>query len=113
MKQLTFLFSFHTCICIYFINLYCFSWTEDLEDLKEQRNRLLGDCLLGAAFLSYLGAFSWDFRNDLLRQEWEKDIVAKDIPKSEPFKVNNMFYFKNSIARNFLYKWYINLKYAE
>lgn len=64
-----------------------------MEDLKEQRNRLLGDCLLGAAFLSYLGAFSWDFRNDLLRQEWEKDIIAKDIPKSEPFKVEYYYFF--------------------
>lgn len=70
-----------------------FSWTEDLEDLKEQRNRLLGDCLLGAAFLSYLGAFSWDFRNDLLRKEWEQDIIAKEIPKSEPFKVNFCCFF--------------------
>lgn len=75
------------------ISVTNFSWTEDLEDLKEQRNRLLGDCLLGAAFLSYLGAFSWDFRNDLLRQEWEKDIIAKEIPKSEPFKVFLLFLF--------------------
>ena len=46
MKQSTFPFTFHKCIRVFpiyfFINLYYFSWTEDLEDLKEQRNRLVG-----------------------------------------------------------------------
>ena len=65
-------------------------WTEDLEELKKQRKRLLGDCLLGAAFLSYLGAFSWDFRNDLLRKEWEADILAREIPISQPFKLDTL-----------------------
>ncbi|XP_057295129.1 dynein axonemal heavy chain 10-like [Hydractinia symbiolongicarpus] len=74
-------------------------WTEDLEDLKQQRNRLLGDCLLGAAFLSYLGAFSWDFRNDLLRKEWETDITAKEIPKSEPFKIDELLTSDVEISR--------------
>ena len=55
-----------------------------------QRSCLLGDCLLGAAFLSYLGAFSWEFRNNLLRKEWENDIVIKQIPKSSPFKVDEL-----------------------
>ena len=63
-------------------------WTEDLEELKKQRKRLLGDSLLGAAFLSYLGAFSWDFRDGLLRKEWEKDIFEKEIPISQPFALD-------------------------
>ena len=62
-------------------------WTEDLEELKRKRVRLLGDCLLAAAFLSYLGAFSWDFRQEMLRDEWEKDVVEREIPLSQPFKV--------------------------
>ncbi|CAH1233746.1 DNAH10 [Branchiostoma lanceolatum] len=63
-------------------------WRRDLEDLKEQRVRLLGDCLLASAFLSYLGAFSWDFRQDLLFKEWETDVVNKNIPLSQPFKLD-------------------------
>jgi len=74
-------------------------WTEDLDDLKQQRHRLLGDCLLGAAFLSYLGAFSWDFRNDLLRKEWETDIVSKNIPKSEPFKIDELLTSDVEVSR--------------
>ncbi|XP_047141246.1 dynein axonemal heavy chain 10 isoform X1 [Hydra vulgaris] len=65
-------------------------WTSDLESLKKQRKCLLGDCLLGAAFLSYLGAFSWEFRNSLLRKEWENDIATKQIPKSNPFKIDEL-----------------------
>ena len=63
-------------------------WTEDLEELKRKRVRLLGDCLLAAAFLSYLGAFSWDFRREMLKDEWEKDVIEREIPLSQPFKVH-------------------------
>ena len=76
-----------------------FRWTDDLEELKKQRNRLLGDCLLGAAFLSYLGAFSWDFRNDLLRKEWEADIINKNIPKSDPFKIDELLTSDVEVSR--------------
>ncbi|XP_014674920.1 PREDICTED: dynein heavy chain 10, axonemal-like [Priapulus caudatus] len=62
-------------------------WADDLEELKQQRIRLLGDCLLAAAFLSYLGAFNWDFRNQLLFDEWKMDVVSRDIPLSEPYKL--------------------------
>ena len=67
--------------------------------MKKQRNRLLGDCLLGAAFLSYLGAFSWDFRNDLLRKEWEADIINKNIPKSDPFKIDELLTSDVEVSR--------------
>lgn len=67
-------------------------WTEDLEELKRKRVRLLGDCLLAAAFLSYLGAFSWDFRREMLKDEWENDVIAREIPLSRPFKVAVMLY---------------------
>lgn len=79
------------CCIMYFSSCFTiFRWTEDLEDLKLQRVQLLGDCLLAAAFLSYLGAFSWDFRKDLLRKEWETDIVERGIPKSEPFHIDEL-----------------------
>lgn len=65
-----------------------YRWTSDLEELKQQRIRLLGDCLLGAAFLSYLGAFTWDFRKDMLKTEWEKDVLERKIPISQPFKLD-------------------------
>lgn len=62
-----------------------FRWTADLEDLKKQRVRLLGDCLIGSAFLSYVGAFSWEFRSDLVNLEWLKNLREKGVPLSDPF----------------------------
>lgn len=74
-------------------------WTEDLEELKRQRVRLLGDCLLASAFLSYLGAFTWDFRRDMLRGEWEKDVLNRNIPVSQPFKLDTFLTNDVEISR--------------
>lgn len=65
-------------------------WTLELEELKNRRIKLLGDCLLGAAFLSYQGAFTYEFRDDLLNKEWEPDVRKKNIPCSSPFKVESL-----------------------
>lgn len=65
-------------------------WKDDLEELKQMRIRLLGDCLVAAAFLSYLGAFSWEFRHDLLVKSWQTDVIEKKIPFSQPFKLEGM-----------------------
>ncbi|XP_077377243.1 dynein axonemal heavy chain 10-like [Festucalex cinctus] len=65
-------------------------WTQDLEGLKQRRVRLLGDCLLSSAFLSYEGAFSWDFRNEMVYETWVDDVQDKGIPLSQPFKVDNL-----------------------
>ncbi|ESO91629.1 hypothetical protein LOTGIDRAFT_122204, partial [Lottia gigantea] len=65
-------------------------WVKNLEELKNKRVRLLGDCLLNSAFLSYVGAFSWEFRNDLVYQEWKNDLKEREIPLSDPFKLEDL-----------------------
>ena len=65
-------------------------WQEDLEGLKRKRTQLLGDCLLSAAFLSYVGAFSWEFRHQMLSEDWEKDVITRDIPLSKPYKLETL-----------------------
>ena len=62
-------------------------WKDELEELKLKRIRLLGDCLLSAAFLSYVGAFSWDFRHHMIIGDWQNDIMQRKIPISQPFKL--------------------------
>ncbi|XP_029909103.1 dynein heavy chain 10, axonemal [Myripristis murdjan] len=74
-------------------------WTLDLEELKQRRVRLLGDCLISAAFLSYEGAFSWDFRNEMVYQMWEKDVLERSIPLSQPFRVENLLIDEVEISR--------------
>jgi dynein heavy chain len=65
-------------------------WQEELEVLKKKRIQLLGDCLLSAAFLSYMGAFSWEFRHSMLRDNWEKDIITRSIPLSKPYLLEDL-----------------------
>ena len=65
-------------------------WNVDLEELKQKRVRLLGDCLMGSAFLSYVGAFSWEYRTDLLYKEWFVDLKGKEVPLSDPFKLEDL-----------------------
>ncbi|XP_067660223.1 dynein axonemal heavy chain 10-like [Haliotis asinina] len=65
-------------------------WTKDLEDLKQMRIRLLGDCLVSSAFLSYVGAFSWEFRYDLVHKDWVNDLRDRGVPLSDPYRVEDL-----------------------
>ncbi|XP_064619187.1 dynein axonemal heavy chain 10-like isoform X2 [Lineus longissimus] len=65
-------------------------WTKDLEELKKMRIRLLGDCLLSSAFLSYIGAFSWEFRTKMVYGDWQQEVQDKEIPLSQPFKLEEL-----------------------
>ncbi|NWU99300.1 DYH10 protein, partial [Upupa epops] len=65
-------------------------WTKELEDYEVRKVKLLGDCLLCAAFLSYEGAFTWEFRNEMIYQVWQEDIVSREIPLSQPFRLESI-----------------------
>lgn len=67
-----------------------FRWTKDLEELKKKRVQLLGDCLVSSGFLSYVGAFSWEFRNDLVYQDWVSDLRERSVPISDPFRLEDL-----------------------
>lgn len=67
-----------------------YRWQEDLNELKQKRIRLLGDCLVSSAFLSYVGAFSWEFRNDMVYTDWVNDLKKRDVPLSDPFKLEEL-----------------------
>ncbi|XP_066546047.1 dynein axonemal heavy chain 10 [Amia ocellicauda] len=74
-------------------------WTNDLEELKQRRVRLLGDCLVCAAFLSYEGAFSWDFRKQMVYDEWQHDVLQRGIPLSQPFRIEGLLTDEVEISR--------------
>lgn len=42
-------------------------WTAEMAELAATRERLVGDCLLSASFLSYTGAFTYDFRKKMVQ----------------------------------------------
>lgn len=64
-----------------------------------RRVRLLGDCLLCAAFLSYEGAFTWEFRNEMVNEVWQHDIMEREIPLSVPFRLESLLTDDVEISR--------------
>ncbi|XP_072908128.1 dynein axonemal heavy chain 10 [Hemitrygon akajei] len=74
-------------------------WAKDLEDLKMRRVKLLGDCLICAAFLSYEGAFSSEFRHEMIYVKWQDDILQREIPLSQPFRLENILTDEVEISR--------------
>ncbi|VDP97113.1 unnamed protein product [Trichobilharzia regenti] len=65
-------------------------WLKDLEVLKVKRVKLLGDCLISAAFLSYVGAFSSEFRTRMIYDDWKTWLDDKGIPLSEHFRLEDI-----------------------
>ena len=63
------------------------------------RHRLVGDCLLGSAFLSYAGAFNFDFRREMVQDDWLEDLTAKGVPISEPFNLQSLLTDEVEIAQ--------------
>ncbi|ORZ35435.1 dynein heavy chain and region D6 of dynein motor-domain-containing protein [Catenaria anguillulae PL171] len=65
-------------------------WSNDLRTLQDERMQLVGDCLLVSGFMSYTGAFNWEFRTDLLNNRWMKDLVERSIPLTKQFTVTRL-----------------------
>lgn len=62
-------------------------WTKDLENLHVDRDRLVGNCLLSASFLSYTGPFTYEFRQTMTYEDWLNDINDRDIPLSMDYRI--------------------------
>ncbi|KAK7101861.1 hypothetical protein V1264_020177 [Littorina saxatilis] len=62
-------------------------WTQNIEDLTEQYMNIIGDVLLSAAVVAYLGPFILMFRQECLK-EWFEMCKEKGIPISETFSLS-------------------------
>lgn len=61
-----------------------------MSTFKHDRHTMIGNALLSAAFVSYIGPFSYSFRAKLWKDTWIPDIMTKKIPYTEgvdPLKV--------------------------
>jgi dynein heavy chain len=74
-------------------------WTDELNELKIKRVKLLGDCLVCSAFLAYVGAFTWEFRRELVFETWQKDLIDKNVPLSQPFRLEDLLTSDVEISR--------------
>ena len=58
-------------------------WGIEIEQLRRNAVMVVGDSLLAAAFVSYIGAFDQSFRKQLWQDTWYPDLVEKQIPITE------------------------------
>ncbi|KAL7522596.1 hypothetical protein ACHAWX_007291 [Stephanocyclus meneghinianus] len=55
-------------------------WTEDAANFSDQKMRLVGDCAIGCAFMSYCGPFNQQFRNYMIKEKFTADCEARNVP---------------------------------
>jgi dynein heavy chain len=58
-------------------------WGKEIERLKCNATTLVGDCMLAAGFVSYVGAFDKDLREQLWKMQWSADLKNRGIPMTE------------------------------
>jgi len=58
-------------------------WAKDAGRFAESKNRLVGDCAIACAFVSYLGPFNHEFRKMLMDQYFYRECVAAGIPVTD------------------------------
>ncbi|KAI4566385.1 hypothetical protein MJG53_015062 [Ovis ammon polii x Ovis aries] len=64
-------------------------WEETVKGLEEDLGYLVGDCLLAAAFLSYMGPFLTNYRDEIVNQIWIRKISGLQVPCSPRFTFDN------------------------
>jgi len=55
-------------------------WTENVVTYKNESLTMIGNALVSAAFVSYIGPFNAPFRNRLWRNTWIPDMSDRKIP---------------------------------
>jgi dynein heavy chain len=65
-------------------------WEKDVTEFGAQQKRLVGDCLLSASFLSYAGAFTFDYRAQMVYHHLHDDVLEKGVPLTQPFTLEGL-----------------------
>ncbi|CCI47848.1 unnamed protein product [Albugo candida] len=55
-------------------------WTDDSNNFADLKRRLVGDCAVACAFVSYCGPFNQDFRHYMVTQKFISDCVSRKVP---------------------------------
>jgi hypothetical protein len=65
-------------------------WIKSSERLLKEKQSIVGDSIIAAAFITYLGAFSAQFREKIVRHEWRILIHQEGIPVGEDFVLHSL-----------------------
>ena len=58
-------------------------WAASIESFGVKQRTLIGDVMLASAFVSYVGAFTAEFRAEFVTEKWLPDMVDREIPMTE------------------------------
>ena len=58
-------------------------WKQSVITLQQESLTMIGNAIISAAFVSYIGPFSQDFRKSLWSEEWLNDALSKKIPMTD------------------------------
>ena len=58
-------------------------WTQQNEDNKIDKMKLVGACLTASAFLSYSGPFNFVLRKKMIFDHRKKDFIEKELPNKD------------------------------
>lgn len=62
-------------------------WKIDLANLEEYMNKIFGNCLMSSSFLAYTAPFSYEYRVDMLFNNWYVQLLESGLPMSIPLKI--------------------------
>merc|ERR1719327_1200542 len=60
-------------------------WQNEVASLDNKMRLLVGDVMLASAFVAYIAPFSRQFRDELVKEKWTPDVIARGIPLTEGF----------------------------
>jgi dynein heavy chain len=73
-------------------------WNADALVFADQKRRLVGDCALACAFVSYCGPFNYEFRRKLQESYFYRDCVSHEIPVTKGLDVNSFLVDAGTVA---------------
>ena len=62
-------------------------WSNELDQLHIEKEQLIGNCLLSASFLSYVGPFSYEFRKAMIYDDWKNSLIEKELPVTLSYRL--------------------------
>merc|ERR1711937_808483 len=62
-------------------------WEEDKERFADIKQKLVGDCALACAFISYCGPFNQQYRSKIVTDYFTKDLLDRNVPVSTDMDV--------------------------
>ena len=74
-------------------------WTQQNEDNKIDKIKLIGDCLTASSFLSYSGPFNFVLRKKMIFEHWKKDLIEKELPNKDGFSLQTFLSNDVEVAR--------------